>query len=62
VGGTAEVVRDGETGLLCRPEDPSGLADRIVTLLAIAGYARACRRPRASAIAACSASTAWSIN
>jgi glycosyltransferase involved in cell wall biosynthesis len=33
VGGTAEVVRDGETGLLCRPEDPADLADRVVRIL-----------------------------
>jgi glycosyltransferase involved in cell wall biosynthesis len=33
VGGTAEVVRDGETGLLCRPGDPADLAEKIVRLL-----------------------------
>jgi glycosyltransferase involved in cell wall biosynthesis len=33
VGGTTEVVRDGETGLVCRPNDPAHLADRIVRLL-----------------------------
>jgi glycosyltransferase involved in cell wall biosynthesis len=33
VGGTPEAVRDGETGLLCRPADPPALADRIVRLL-----------------------------
>jgi glycosyltransferase involved in cell wall biosynthesis len=33
VGGTAEVVSDGETGLLCRPEDPGQLAERIVRVL-----------------------------
>jgi glycosyltransferase involved in cell wall biosynthesis len=33
VGGTAEAVADGETGLLCPPEDPAALADRIVQLL-----------------------------
>ena len=33
VGGTAEAVAEGETGLLCPPEDPAALADRIVRLL-----------------------------
>ena len=33
VGGTAEVVRDGETGLICRPGDPTDLAAQIVRLL-----------------------------
>jgi glycosyltransferase involved in cell wall biosynthesis len=33
VGGTPEAVRDGETGLLCRPADPQALADGIVRLL-----------------------------
>jgi glycosyltransferase involved in cell wall biosynthesis len=30
VGGIAETVRDGETGLTCPPEDPQALADTIV--------------------------------
>ncbi len=30
VGGIAETVRDGETGLTCPPEDPRALADTIV--------------------------------
>ncbi|GAC1318361.1 MAG: glycosyltransferase family 4 protein [Thermoleophilaceae bacterium] len=33
VGGTAEAVVAGETGLLCPPGDPAALADRIATLL-----------------------------
>jgi glycosyltransferase involved in cell wall biosynthesis len=33
VGGTAEIVRDGETGLFCRPDEPGDLAARIVQLL-----------------------------
>jgi glycosyltransferase involved in cell wall biosynthesis len=33
-GGLAEIVRDGETGLQCRPGDAAHLADRILTLLA----------------------------
>ena len=33
VGGTAEAVSDGETGLLCPPNDPPLLAERIVRLL-----------------------------
>jgi glycosyltransferase involved in cell wall biosynthesis len=32
-GGTPEVVKDGETGLLCRPNDAVGLAEGIVRLL-----------------------------
>ena len=34
VGSVAEAVRDGETGLLIRPEDPAGLAAAIRRLLA----------------------------
>jgi glycosyltransferase involved in cell wall biosynthesis len=33
VGGTAEAVQDGETGLFCRPNDPAHLADRVVRIL-----------------------------
>jgi glycosyltransferase involved in cell wall biosynthesis len=33
VGGTGEAVDDGSTGLLCPPEDPAALADRVVRLL-----------------------------
>jgi glycosyltransferase involved in cell wall biosynthesis len=34
VGGIPEQVREGETGLLVTPEDPSALADAIVRMLA----------------------------
>ena len=34
VGGTPEVVLDGETGLLVAPGDPSALADAMLALLA----------------------------
>jgi len=37
VGGLAEVVRDGETGLLAPLADPAALAERIATLLGDAG-------------------------
>jgi glycosyltransferase involved in cell wall biosynthesis len=33
VGGTAEATVDGATGLVCPPNDPEALADRIITLL-----------------------------
>lgn len=33
VGGTAEAVVEGETGLLCPPSDPDALAERVATLL-----------------------------
>jgi glycosyltransferase involved in cell wall biosynthesis len=33
VGGASEVVCDGQTGFLCRPNDPAHLAERIVELL-----------------------------
>jgi glycosyltransferase involved in cell wall biosynthesis len=33
VGGTAEAAVDGETALVCPPNDPQALADRIVALL-----------------------------
>jgi glycosyltransferase involved in cell wall biosynthesis len=33
VGGNPEVVIEGKTGLLCPPDDPTGLAQRIVRLL-----------------------------
>jgi len=32
-GGIPEIVRDGETGLLARPNDPSNLADKLAELL-----------------------------
>jgi glycosyltransferase involved in cell wall biosynthesis len=34
VGGTPELVADGETGILVRPSDPAGLAAAIAGLLA----------------------------
>ena len=40
VGAVAEVVRDGETGLLVPPEDPQALADALVTLLTDADRCR----------------------
>jgi glycosyltransferase involved in cell wall biosynthesis len=39
VGGLAEVVRDGETGLLVPPEDPTALSDALATLLRDAPFA-----------------------
>jgi glycosyltransferase involved in cell wall biosynthesis len=33
VGGTADMVRDGETGWLCEPGDANGLADCLIRLL-----------------------------
>jgi glycosyltransferase involved in cell wall biosynthesis len=41
VGGTPELVADGETGLLVRPSDPAGLAAAIAGLLADPERARA---------------------
>jgi PEP-CTERM/exosortase A-associated glycosyltransferase len=32
VGGLQELIRDGETGLLCRPDDPAALADALAQL------------------------------
>jgi glycosyltransferase involved in cell wall biosynthesis len=40
VGSVAEVVRDGETGLLVPPEDPGAVADAIRRLLADEGLRR----------------------
>ena len=34
VGGIAEVVRDGETGLLVAPKDVTATSERLLTLLA----------------------------
>jgi len=39
-GGTPEVVSDGETGLLCQPNDPVDLADGITRLLSDASLRR----------------------
>ena len=33
VGGIADIVRDGETGLLARQKDPDDLADKILRIL-----------------------------
>jgi N-acetyl-alpha-D-glucosaminyl L-malate synthase BshA len=40
VGGLPEVISDGETGLLCDPQDPAGMAERTIALLADADTAR----------------------
>jgi glycosyltransferase involved in cell wall biosynthesis len=34
VGGTADIVRDGETGFLIKPDDPEALRDRLQRLIA----------------------------
>ena len=53
VGGTPEAVSDGVTGLLCRPNDPPGLARALVALLTDperrAGMAGASRARHAAA-------------
>jgi colanic acid/amylovoran biosynthesis glycosyltransferase len=41
VTGGPEIVADGETGLLCPPQDPAALANALATLLADPGRARA---------------------
>lgn len=38
--GALDIVRDGETGLLCPPRDPEGLADSVLRLLSDPGRAR----------------------
>lgn len=40
VDGTAEILRDGENGLVTRPHDCDGLAARVLTLLADPGLGR----------------------
>jgi glycosyltransferase involved in cell wall biosynthesis len=40
VGGTPELVIDGETGLLVPPRDPAALAQAILTLLTDPGLAQ----------------------
>jgi len=37
VGGLQELIRDGETGLLCPPEDPAALATSLLELAAAPG-------------------------
>jgi glycosyltransferase involved in cell wall biosynthesis len=44
VGGTPELVRDGETGFLVEPGDPEQLADRICRLIGDAGLRAAMGR------------------
>jgi glycosyltransferase involved in cell wall biosynthesis len=41
VGGTPELVQEGETGLLVPPHDPQALAERLLSLLRDPGRARA---------------------
>ncbi len=54
VGGIAETVRDGETGLTCAPEDPAALADTIVRF-----FAEGLRPAMAPHIAALQAQHSW---
>lgn len=54
VGGIAETVREGETGLTCPPEDPAALASTIVRFFA-EGY----RERMAEPIAALRAAHSW---
>lgn len=54
VGGIAETVRDGETGLTCAPEDPAALADTIVRF-----FAEGMRARMAAPIAALQAEHSW---
>ncbi len=51
VGGTPEVVSDGETGVLGLPNAAVGLAERILRLLGDAAFELGCQRSRATAIA-----------
>lgn len=54
VGGIAETVRDGETGLTCPPEDPAALAETIVRF-----FAGGMRPAMAPHIAALQAEHSW---
>lgn len=47
VGGVPEMVRDGETGLLCRPDDPADMARQVGRLLDDPGLAAALGRAAA---------------
>jgi glycosyltransferase involved in cell wall biosynthesis len=52
VGGVADVVRDGETGLLVPPEDPRALADALVRVLRDDALATSLRTAAAALLAA----------
>jgi glycosyltransferase involved in cell wall biosynthesis len=54
VGGIAETVRDGETGLTCAPEDPRALAETVVRF-----FAEDLRPAMAPHIAALQAEHSW---
>ena len=54
VGGIAETVREGETGLTCAPEDPDALADTIVRY-----FEQGMRAKMAAPIAALQAKHSW---
>ncbi len=54
VGGIAETVREGETGLTCAPEDPDALADTIVRY-----FEQDLRARMAAPIAALQAKHSW---
>jgi glycosyltransferase involved in cell wall biosynthesis len=51
VGGVADVVRDGETGLLVPPEDPRALADALVRVLRDDALATSLRTAAAALLA-----------
>lgn len=53
VGGNAEVVRPGETGLIVPPDDPEALADALAELLADAGRLAALGRSARQRFEAC---------
>jgi len=51
VGGVAEAVHDGETGLLVAPEDPGALADALARVLLDEGLAERLRTAAAALVA-----------